>query len=69
MKSTEFAELIKRRRKELRITQIDLAEMSGIHLRSISTIESGVANPSLDVMNKIADILGLEVTVKVKGAI
>ena len=69
MKSIEFAELIKRRRKELRLTQIDLAEMSGIHQRSISTIESGVANPSLDAMNKIADILGLEVTVIVRGAI
>ena len=69
MESLEFAELIKSRRKELRITQKDLAEMSGIHERSISTIESGVANPSLDVMNKIADILGLEVTVKVKAII
>ncbi len=67
MKSLELAEIVKRRREELGITQKDLAEMSGIHLRSISTIESGDANPTLEIISQIADILGLEILLKVKG--
>jgi transcriptional regulator with XRE-family HTH domain len=69
MNSIEFAEIIKQRREELGITQKDLAEMSGMHLRSISTLESGVANPTLEAMTKVGDVLGLEILIKVKGAI
>lgn len=67
MKSTELANIIRKRREELNITQKDLAEMSGVNLRSISNIESGVSNPSLEVLNKIAEILGLEIVIKVKA--
>lgn len=69
MNSIELADIIKNRREELGITQKDLAEMSGIHLRSISTLESGSANPTLEAMTKIGDVLGLEVLMKVKGTI
>jgi len=67
MTSTELANIIRKRREELSITQKDLAEMSGVNLRSISNIESGVSNPSLEVLNKIAEILGLEIAIKVKA--
>jgi y4mF family transcriptional regulator len=69
MKSIELAGILKKRREELGITQKDLAEMSEVHLRTLSTIESGKANPSLDAINKILDVLGLEILIKVKGTI
>jgi len=69
MKSIELAGILKKRREELGITQKDLAEMSEVHLRTLSTIESGKANPSLGAINKILDVLGLEILIKVKGTI
>ncbi len=62
-------EIIKRRRLLLRITQQDLAELSGASLRTIKDIESGAANPSLHILSKIADILGMEVSLQVKDKI
>jgi transcriptional regulator with XRE-family HTH domain len=66
MNSQELAEIIKNRREELGISQKDLAEMSAIHLRSISNLESGKSNPTLDVLNQITKILGLKIHIKVK---
>jgi transcriptional regulator with XRE-family HTH domain len=66
MNSQELAEIIKKRREELGISQKDLAEMSEIHLRSISKLESGESNPTLELLNQIAEILGLELNIKVK---
>lgn len=62
-------ETIKKRRSVLRITQQDLAELSGVSLRTIKDIESGNANPSLSILSKIADILGMEVILNVKDKI
>jgi transcriptional regulator with XRE-family HTH domain len=66
MNSQELAGIIKKRREELGISQKDLAEMSEIHLRSISKLESGESNPTLELLNQIAEILGLELNIKVK---
>jgi len=57
---------IKERRTILRLTQQDLAEMSGVGLRTLKEIESGKGNPSLAILNKIADILGMEVKLVIK---
>ncbi|MFY8019591.1 MAG: helix-turn-helix domain-containing protein [Bacteroidia bacterium] len=66
MNNQELAGIIKKRREELGISQKDLAEMSEIHLRSISKLESGESNPTLELLNQIAEILGLELNIKVK---
>jgi len=42
------------RRKQLMITQKDLAEMAGVSVRTVSQIESGKANPTV---NQLGDIL------------
>lgn len=42
------------RRKQLMITQKDLAEMAGVSVRTVSQIESGKANPTV---NQLSDIL------------
>ncbi|MDP8202494.1 MAG: helix-turn-helix domain-containing protein [Candidatus Tenebribacter burtonii] len=62
-----FGEIIKQRRKILAINQLDLSEISEVALHTISDIESGKGNPTLQVMNKICEILGLQIIFEVKG--
>ena len=57
----KIQEVMKLQRKALRITQQDLADMSEIAISTIKKIESGKGNPSLSTVEKIMDILGMEV--------
>lgn len=52
------------RRKQLNISQADLADMSGVSLRTLSAIENGGANPSIDVLFKVLEPLGLVITLQ-----
>ena len=61
-----FYNIIKERRSILGLTQQDLAEYTGLSVRIIKSIESGKGNPSMSTLSKIADILGLEIIMKVK---
>ena len=63
---SEIGKQIKIRRDTLGITQPDLAEMAGISVNTLYKIETGQANPTVKVLNKIADILGMELTLTVK---
>lgn len=67
MNRRKLGQLLKSRRNELGINQIDLSEISGVALHTISDIESGKGNPTLQVINKICDILGMELMIQVKG--
>jgi len=58
--------VIKRRRKALKVTQPHLADLAGISVNSLYKIERGEANPTLDLLKKIADVLGLEIKLEVK---
>ncbi len=62
----EIGNSIRDRRKMLDITQPDLAEMAQISINTLYKIERGEANPSVKVLNKIAEILGLEISIGVK---
>ena len=62
----EMCQKIKERRHTLGITQPDLAEMAGISKNTLYKIETGQANPTFKVLNKIADILGMEITMTIK---
>jgi transcriptional regulator with XRE-family HTH domain len=62
----EIGKKIKERRDTFGITQPDLAEMSGISVNTLYKIETGQANPTVKVLNKIADILGMELILTVK---
>jgi len=59
--------IIKERREALQVTQDRLAELSGVGLRTIKQFESGKGNPTLLTLDKIADVLGLELDLKVKN--
>lgn len=60
----KLGEQIAQRRKYFNISQADLAEMSGVSLRTLSAIENGDANPSVDVLSKVLEPLGLVITLQ-----
>ena len=62
----QIGETIKNRRKELRITQPHLAELAKVSTNTLYKIERGQSNPSLDVLIKLAEVLGMELTLEVK---
>ncbi|HRH65177.1 MAG TPA: helix-turn-helix domain-containing protein [Bacteroidia bacterium] len=61
-----LGEAIKNRRKELGITQPHLAEIAKVSTNTLYKLERGQGNPSLEVLNKLADVLGLELVLEVK---
>ncbi len=61
-----IGEAIKARRKELGITQPLLAELAGVSVNTLYKFERGQGNPSLEVVYKIAEVLGMEITLAVK---
>ncbi len=63
---SDLIQIIKERRKELQVTQENLAELSGVGLRTLKQFESGKGNPTLLTIQKLADVLGLELCLKVK---
>ena len=67
MHFTELIKTIKERREVLQVTQETLAELSGVGLRTLKQFESGKGNPTLRTMQKISDVLGLEVGLKIKN--
>ena len=67
MNTNEIGAQIKQRRDILRLQQKDLAELSGVSLRSIIQIESGAANPSLNTLQKLAKIVGMEIQLVIKN--
>ena len=58
----EISDYIVRRRKTLKISQRELAEVSGVSLHSLSNLESGKGNPTLESLLKVADTLGVTIT-------
>jgi transcriptional regulator with XRE-family HTH domain len=62
----EMGEFLRNRRELLGLLQPDLAAIAGISRRTIQLVENGNGNPSLETLVKIADSLGLAITVKLK---
>lgn len=66
MSVSGIGQVVKNRRKNLGITQSHLAELAGVSVNTLYKIERGEANPTLEVVAKIADVLGMELTLTVK---
>lgn len=62
----KLGESIKQRRKALRVSQAQLAELAGISVNTLYKIERGQTNPRLETLSKIGDVLGMEVYLRVK---
>jgi transcriptional regulator with XRE-family HTH domain len=67
MHYTELIKTIKERREVLHVTQETLAELSGVGLRTLKQFESGKGNPTLLTLQKLADVLGMEVSLTLKN--
>ena len=57
---------IKNKRKELKITQNHLAEISSVSFRSLKDIETGKGNPTLTQLFKVLNSLGLKIKIVTK---
>ncbi len=62
----EIGAAIKARRKALGLTQPHLAELAEISTNTLYKIERGQTNPTLEILEKIFEVLGLELSVAVK---
>ena len=63
----KYGGLIKERRNILGLTQQDLSDYTGLSVRIIKSIENDKGNPSMSTLEKIAETLGLEIIIRVKG--
>ena len=54
-----FANQVRRRRKELGISQEELAHRADVHRTFVSQLERGVSNISIDNISRISDALGV----------
>jgi transcriptional regulator with XRE-family HTH domain len=66
MHSDTLIQTIKERREMLHVTQESLAEISGVGLRTLKQFESGKGNPTLQTLQKLGEVLGLEVSLQLK---
>ena len=65
----DLKEVMKSRRKTLSISQLDLAEMAEVSLATVKDIERGKGNPSLATVNKIIEILGMEMIFQIRQTV
>ena len=65
MNKNEIGRYVVERRDALRISQGRLAELSGVSVHTLSNLETGNGNVTLETLLKITEILGLKVTVGV----
>lgn len=65
----DLKEVMKSRRKTLSISQLDLAEMAEVSLATVKDIERGKGNPSLATVNKIIEVLGMEMICQVRQTV
>jgi transcriptional regulator with XRE-family HTH domain len=66
MHQEELIKVLKDRRETLKVTQEHLAELSGVGLRTLKSIESGKGNPTIETLYKLAEVLGLELKLEIK---
>lgn len=59
-----IGQVIRNRRQELNINQQTLADLSGVGINTLVTVERGTGNPSLDTIEKLFSVLGLSITVE-----
>jgi y4mF family transcriptional regulator len=60
MNNTELQDLIRRKRKQLKLTQPELAEKAGVGLRFIREMEQGKTTLRLDKVNQVLKLFGYE---------
>ena len=67
MHLNNIVETLKKRRIRLQVTQETLALLTGVSLRTIKQLEAGKGNPRLETIQKLAQVLGLELQLEIKN--
>ncbi len=62
-----LAELSRQRRKVLRLTQADLAELAGVSERFVRLVEAGKDTVRLDKLQPLLEVLGLRLRVELRS--
>jgi transcriptional regulator with XRE-family HTH domain len=62
-----FISKLRERREMLQVTQEMLSDLTGLGLRTIKEMESGKGNPTLKTIQRIAEVLGMELDIKLKS--
>lgn len=65
MNKLDIGKVIAERRNTLNITQARLAKLSGVSVHTLSNLEMGEGNVTLDTLLKVADTVGFKVRVGV----
>ena len=63
---TSLAAQVRERRKALRLTQADLADLAACSPRFLRALEQGKASVRLDKLLPVLDALGLEIRLRVR---
>jgi y4mF family transcriptional regulator len=63
----DLGKIIQERRNELSLNQQDLAEMANVTTKTIYAIENNKGNPTLEVLKKVLNVLGLEIRIQVRS--
>ena len=61
--NTSIATFIKAKRKQLKLTQPQLAEKAGVGIRFVRELEQGKQSVRLDKVNQLLDLFGSELGV------
>ena len=64
--TSKIGTIVVKRRKFLKITQEQLAEVAGISMRSLKLIESGNGNPTVKQISKILIVLGMNLNIEIQ---
>ena len=62
----QIGQIIKKRRIELGINQQTLADLAQVGINTVVAIERGKGNPSVKTLQKIASVLGMELSLTSK---
>jgi len=67
--NTSVSEFIKQKRKQLKLTQPDLAARAGVGLRFVRELEQGKDSVRLDKVNQVLALFGSEMGVVKKSEV
>jgi transcriptional regulator with XRE-family HTH domain len=63
---TTLGKVIRERRTQLGTTQQQIADLAGISVNTLYQLERGQSNPTVEVLVKIAEVLGMELKLEVR---
>jgi transcriptional regulator with XRE-family HTH domain len=66
MHQANLIQRLKDRREELGVTQVQLAELAAVGLRTVKELDAGKGNPTVRTILKLADVLGMELKLEVR---